>query len=935
MTRRAWLAAIVLVAIVGSVLAVQPMTQVAKAQAAPFILNVGVQDEMKTRNMIRVQYFTTDVWTADVMTPVFESTTQTHPETDELLPYVMVGTDLDEDLALDQNEIGVFKNVTGKPNDWIAFFDLRGMKFHDGTQVEKEDILFSYHLEALSPAIGSARFLKDRGGQTGTNYTATRWYNVNPVPLAGWLGGSVSDPVHQVAFRYLQTAPNAQFNRDTLQTGIMPAYWWLGTGVRKQNGAIVATNIHPDWGWAVNPQTLNAVPTAGFTLTRNVNFEGISLTSGTVLKAFDINTASQYDAKDGDVIGAGPFKFGTWQPGVIARVEKNPNYFIPDPSVGQKTIAAGLRVPALDAMVYRLYRNIQAGIFALQAGEVDFADWFVPPEFVGPLLADPNIGIKTSADTGYFYINFNFRRLPFGYTNPAQGSDSPGNDVGKQFRIAVAHAIDKRTIVTSLLQNFGVPGHTVVSPSWTTFYNASAPRHEFNLDTARSILDAAYGPDPAGVCVASGAGCRSLPGKGTGLIEILTPQADYDPIRAAAGTLVAQNLRKVGVNIDAKPTAFGRIVEAVFDEQNFDMWILGWSLSGYVVPSYIESFFHSRNTGLGADNAQGYVNSSLDAIIDSAVGASSETESVRLWKWTQGVVAGDVAEDVLYFRTNIFAFRADRTDASSWRGADIFNYWSWILLAPAPPGKIRSSASVPSAVASGGTANVVVTVRDPDGNRVSGATVSVKVASGLGSVAPASGTTGANGEFTLTFTAPTLTPTDTQVSTFIEVSATHPSFGAAKVISVVVTTFPPGAKFLSLLLETSFGTAVNEGGVTVIDVAVTDETGLPASGAGVLLTPSPTATLNPASFTTDATGRQSVTFQAPQISKDTAYLITVSASRAGAQGSSQVTVSVLDVPAPPPQGIAPEVFLLVGAIVATGVSGGLYVGLRRRRQRKK
>jgi len=926
--------AIIIVSLVAGTLLALPLAQVARAQA-PFILNIGVQDEMKTRNLIRATYFTTDVWTADVLGPVLDGTVQTDPDTQDLLPYVMVGTDQNGNYALDPNEIGVFDPVDGTTDKWIAFYDVRGLKFHDGTQVEMEDVLIGYHFEAIPGTIGSARFIKDLAGETGSNYTTDRWLWVNPVSVTGWLGGAPADPAHMFAFEFKQTGPNAQFNRDTLQTTIMPAYFWQGTGVRKQDGVVVETNIHPDFGYALNPCTMNGVPLAGATC------------NGQTLKPFDMastsSAAPSWAATDRDVIGTGPFKFDTWQPGVIARVVKNPDYFIPRSEYRKENL---LRVPALDAMVYRLYRNVQAGIFALQSGEVDFLDWFVPPTFVGPLLADPNIGLKTSADAGYFYLGYNMRRLPFGYQDPSAGSDLTGNDIGKPFRIAVAHAIDKRTIVTSLLQNFGVPGHTVVSPTNTLYYNASAPRYDFDLTVADQILDAAYGawdlaPD---ACQTTGAGCRDLPGKGTGQIEILTPQADYDPIRAAAGTLIAQNLRKIGVNAISKPTAFGQIVTRVFDEQDFDMWILGWSLSGFIVPSYIESFYHSRHTGLGDDNAEGYINKSLDKVIDDAIGATDQAEAVRLWKWAQGIINTDMPTDTLYFRTNIFAFRQDKIDPDSWSvdiGGDIFTYWSWILLNPAPPGLIKTSLSAPSAVASGGTASVTVTVRDPDGNRLPGATVTVSVATGGGSISNPTGTTDSNGEFTTTFLAPTLNPTDSPVSSFIEARATSAEFGAARVVSIVITTFPPGAQFLASRVALPFGSAIASGGALVLEVSVTDQDGLPVAGASVAFQQNPTtpnlglpSASNP--LTTTAAGTVTASTTAPSVAEETTITVTVLATKGGLSAPSQtVTVTLLPpAAAPTPAGGLDMIFIVGGAVVGVGAAGGVYYGWRRRRMKQ-
>src|SRR3989449_563844 len=790
LSRHVWLVLLIILSMFVSMFLVHPVAQNASAQATSFVINVGVQDEMKTRNLIRGFFFGTDVWTADALNPVGEGTVQTDPETQTVLPYTMVGTDVNGDGKLQANEVGVFSNVQGRSSEWIAFFNIKGMKWHDGPQVAREDVLFGYHLASLAPAVTSSRFVKDKAGQAGSNYSSTRYQNINPVAIAGastdgWLGGPVADTTHQFALKFIQTGPNAQFKRDTLQATFMPAYFWQGTGVRKVAGVIQPGAVHPDFGWAMNPDPgasglnvyLNGVPAAGYTTTSTVTFEGISIASGTHLNAFDVTAASvgcpagsstcatPWEAQDQDVIGAGSYKFVHWEAGNFVKLDKNPNYFIADATVRAKYPAnLVLQVPKVDSIIYRLYRNVQATVFALQAGTLDFIDWTVPPDQVAPITGDPNIGLKSSADAGFFYQSFNFDRLPFGYLNPAEGSNTPGNDIGKPFRLAVAHATDKRTIVTSLLQNFGVAGHTVVSPTNTLYYNASAPRYEFDPSVARGILDAAYGVWPGGGCQQGRTGCRSLPGKGTGAIDMLTPQADYDPIRASAGTLIAQNMRAIGVNMNSKATAF---------------------------------------------------------------------------------------------RTNVFAFRQDRINPASFRtdiGGDVWIYWSRILLEPAPPGVIRSAASLPSAVGSGGSAPITVTVRDSGGKAVPGALVNVSRTSGLGTVSPSTGTTNANGQFAATFTAPTLTAGATPVSTFLEIQSTSSEFGAARLVTVVITTFPPGAQFLTLLAETPFGNVINEAGTGAIDVTVSDENGQPAAGANVILTPSPAITLTPSTFTLDATG---------------------------------------------------------------------------------
>src|SRR5439155_6053048 len=176
---------------------------------------------------------------------------------------------------------------------------------------------------------------------------------------------------------------SAQFKRGTLHATCMPAYFWQGTGVRKLDGVIQPGAVHPDFGWAMNPDPaaggldvyLNGIPAAGNTTTRALTFEGISIAAGTHLAAFDVtaasvgcphdvaNCAGPWEAQDRDVIGAGSYKFVTWVPGNYVRLDKNPGYFVPDASVRAKyPTSLHLRVPAVDEIVYRLYRNVQATV---------------------------------------------------------------------------------------------------------------------------------------------------------------------------------------------------------------------------------------------------------------------------------------------------------------------------------------------------------------------------------------------------------------------------------------------------------------------------------------------------------------------------------------------------------------------------------------------
>ena len=111
MSRHVWIVLLIVLSMFVSIFLVHPVAQNAAAQT-PFVVNVGVQDEMKTRNLVRGFFFGGDVWTADALNPVGEGTVQTNPETQDVLPYTMVGTDVNGDGKLQASEVGVFSKRT-------------------------------------------------------------------------------------------------------------------------------------------------------------------------------------------------------------------------------------------------------------------------------------------------------------------------------------------------------------------------------------------------------------------------------------------------------------------------------------------------------------------------------------------------------------------------------------------------------------------------------------------------------------------------------------------------------------------------------------------------------------------------------------------------------------------------------------------------------
>jgi ABC-type transport system substrate-binding protein len=113
---------------------------------------------------------------------------------------------------------------------------------------------------------------------------------------------------------------------------------------------------------------------------------------------------------------------------------------------------------------------------ALETGEVDMMDTYYNLQAIGQELeATEGIVLHTSEQFGYQHLHFNCR-------NPYLAN--------KYVRQAISHCIDRKGIIDSLLNGYGVQGtNPVAVPSWG--YNTTIQPDPYDLAKARELMDKA------------------------------------------------------------------------------------------------------------------------------------------------------------------------------------------------------------------------------------------------------------------------------------------------------------------------------------------------------------------------------------------------------------------------------------------------------------
>ncbi len=391
---------------------------------------------------------------------------------------------------------------------------------------------------------------------------------------------------------------------------------------------------------------------------------------------------------------AGGFLFDQWERGAFAENDANPDYYFSGSQVVQysngaysesksgvyeftafgepvgETTLRYTEGPNSESTIYSIYGSQDAAVLALKKGDIDF---MLNPLGLSKGLQDqvtgePGLTTIENTSDGMRYLGFNFRKAPMDH---------------KAFRQAVATLIDKEFLVDTVLQGVAIPIYTTVPEGNAAWYNPDVPLIGRGLSRAERVTQAVALLKDAGFSWDTeprmsehdnfveqlGEGLKLPNGEPVPSMEVLAPSPGYDPLRSTFAIWIERWLNEIGIPLRANLTGFNVIVERVFNQQDFDMWILGWSLSAF--PDYLEAFFHSKHSGLEGHNPGGYSNPEFDRLAEQLL-AETDLETARKQVFEmQGFLADDLPYVVLFDTPIVETFRSERVEfpyTDTWGG---------------------------------------------------------------------------------------------------------------------------------------------------------------------------------------------------------------------------------------------------------------------------
>ncbi len=293
-----------------------------------------------------------------------------------------------------------------------------------------------------------------------------------------------------------------------------------------------------------------------------------------------VDTITQKDPKSGkpmfnqtwtlstditQIPGTGPFTFAEFRPGERVIYKRNPNYWRVD--------AAGNRLPYLDRLVILIVKDQNAGILKFQSGETDilFAD--------APLRGQDFAALKPQEQAGDFTIykagpDFGTLFLTFNQTVDVGPNGKPYVDPTRskwfrdpKFRQALAHAIDKDSIIKNVYQGIAIP--QIGSESQTSpFYNDKVATYDYDLGKAQQILAAAgYKKDVAGVL-------KDKDGHPV-TFTLLTNSENNE--RKSIAQLMRTDLKKLGIDAKFQAIQFNVLVQKTSTSLDWEAVLMGFT----------------------------------------------------------------------------------------------------------------------------------------------------------------------------------------------------------------------------------------------------------------------------------------------------------------------------------------------------------------------
>lgn len=336
---------------------------------------------------------------------------------------------------------------------------------------------------------------------------------------------------------------------------------------------------------------------------------GPALREGTFAQQWRTNVTSQ------SVVGSGPYRLERYAPGRLIHLVRNHDYWLRD--------ERGARLPYLAEQTIRIVPDQAAATRTFLAGEIDV---HAPaPDEVRDLQRAAHNGApftvrELGVDPGMLFVAFN--RNPAHYRQNGRSNPRLTWFTDPLFLRALAHGVDKATMIASALDGFGMPAVSFISPANARFVNPHLVDYSFDLPRAAALLDEGEYRDR------DGDGVRE---DRTGHpVEFTLSTNAGNPVRERIARILQRDWQEgLHLRVHVQPLEPDAVIDRLHDTFDWDAMLMGFT--GSIEPNDAASLLRSSGPLHVWHPRQSTPATEWEAEIDALLdgGASSLDEATR------------------------------------------------------------------------------------------------------------------------------------------------------------------------------------------------------------------------------------------------------------------------------------------------------------------
>ena len=369
-----------------------------------------------------------------------------------------------------------------------------------------------------------------------------------------------------------------------------------------------------------------------------------------------------------EIITNGPYRLLSAQPGERIILERNPYYWRKD--------NAGKTQPYIQRIVMPIVGSTDNALIQFRSGGLDMVN--LPPDSFALMKREEKRGNFTIYNGGpapaTHFITFNL--------NQATRNGKPVVDPIKsrwfntlEFRQAIAHAIDRTTMINNIFQGLGTPHNSPIyrqSPYYIS-PEEGLPVYNYNPDRARQLLE------QAGFKYNSQGQLEDADGN---QVRFSLITSNDNKVRQQIGISIKRDLESIGITVDFQLFSFNTLMNKLLNTLDWDAHILYFAGGGVEPDSTrniwsVEGTLHTfnQNTFYG-DPLEGRIIHDWEQKIHNLyVQASQElNEDKRRELYAQTQILAQENLPFIYL-VNPLSFSAIRNDVKNVR----FSGLSWRL----------------------------------------------------------------------------------------------------------------------------------------------------------------------------------------------------------------------------------------------------------------